>query len=92
MSTTERQVDHLPIIHLNGTSKQSLLEQLEEVYLALSAALDAMRKASPNGRDYYPQPGRMEKALLVHRRRMLGVSSLMVEVERDVHHIHDGGY
>lgn len=44
-----------PTIHLNGTSKDELLNQLEAVVSALEAALAALNAAAPNGRDYYPQ-------------------------------------
>ena len=43
----------IPKIHLNGTSGDQLLEQTCSVMTALNDALDAMRKATPNGRDYY---------------------------------------
>ena len=43
-----------PIIHLNGTSKEDLLQQYLDAGHAIEAALRAMAKASPNGRDYYP--------------------------------------
>ena len=43
-----------PIIHLNGTSKDDLLQQYLDAGHALKAALTAMSMAAPNGRDYYP--------------------------------------
>lgn len=45
----------VPTIHLNGTSKERLLDQLTDAGLALSRALDELSEATPNGRDYYPQ-------------------------------------
>ena len=45
----------LPTVHLNGTSRDVLVEQRTEVGQALNAALDALVGASPHGRDYYPQ-------------------------------------
>ena len=44
-----------PTIHLNGTSKQSLLDQTLDAGRAVQAAIKALENASPNGRDYYPQ-------------------------------------
>jgi hypothetical protein len=44
-----------PTIHLNGTSKQELLDQYLNVLKALKAASDALCEAAPHGRDYYPQ-------------------------------------
>lgn len=42
-----------PIVHLNGTSKGDLTEQLREVADALKVATFMVRRAWPNGRDYY---------------------------------------
>ncbi len=73
----------LPIVHLNGTSKQELLEQRETAYAAVQTALDALRGMSPNGRDYYPVPGRLELALEQHTRRMKTLTDLMKELEQE---------
>jgi len=45
----------LPTIHLNGTSKHELQEQIETACMAVRDAMAAFRCASPNGRDYYLQ-------------------------------------
>jgi hypothetical protein len=45
----------IPTIHLNGTSRDGLLEPLMDAIEALRVAEDAMNAAAPNGRDYYPQ-------------------------------------
>jgi hypothetical protein len=52
----------LPIIRLNGSSKQDLVKSRIDFAQALHAAGDALAAMSPNGRDYYPQPGLMEPA------------------------------
>jgi hypothetical protein len=44
-----------PTVHLNGTSKGSLEEQLRDAYDAVQVAMDKLSDAAPNGRDYYPQ-------------------------------------
>lgn len=74
----------LPIIHMNGTSKESLMNDLETAFFAINNALDAMRQIAPNGRDYYPQPGLMDKAIEQHTRRCLALSSLLSELETEV--------
>lgn len=73
-----------PIIHLNGTSKAMLIEELSRAYDAIQSAFYAMGRAAPNGRDYYPEPGRMEKALEQHTRRMKTLSALMDEIETEI--------
>tara|TARA_R110000868_G_scaffold234477_2_gene488168 strand:+ start:1151 stop:1459 length:309 start_codon:yes stop_codon:yes gene_type:complete len=41
-----------PRVHLNGTAKMELIEQLNEAIDALEKALEAYWRASPHGRDY----------------------------------------
>lgn len=45
----------IPTIHLNGTSKEQLLRELEEILIALEGAKKKMEKQTIHGRDYYPQ-------------------------------------
>ena len=45
----------VPTVHLNGTSREELLRQVQDAGQAVWQALDALAKASPNSRDYYPQ-------------------------------------
>lgn len=44
-----------PTVHMNGTSRESLMKQQLDVINAIDAALEAMRHAMPHGRDYYPK-------------------------------------
>lgn len=43
-----------PLVHMNGTSRDSLLAGYMAAIEALQAALPALRATHPNGRDYYP--------------------------------------
>ena len=45
----------VPSVHLNGTSREELLRQVQDAGQAVWQARDALAKASPNARDYYPQ-------------------------------------
>lgn len=45
----------VPTVHLNGTSREELLRQVQAAGHAVWQARDALAKASPNARDYYPQ-------------------------------------
>lgn len=45
----------VPTVHLNGTDKQSLLDQITDASSALDEAMDNLHNAWPNGRDYYVQ-------------------------------------
>lgn len=72
-----------PIIHLNGTSADRLKEALSEAYLRLGDATEALRQCCPNGRDYYPEPGRMKLAEEQHYRRIKVLRDLQAELERE---------
>ena len=72
----------LPTIHLNGTSKERLIEDLCHASHALDAAYDALRQTAPNGRDYYPQgPDALAKATDEHHRRLGRLDEIKKEVD-----------
>lgn len=76
--------DHLvpPLVNLNGTSAEALLEQSINVSLALHKALEAMGHAAPHGRDYQTaQPGSYERARDAFSRRLLVVATLRQEFD-----------
>jgi hypothetical protein len=71
----------LPTIHMNGTSRDSLSEDLCGAYNALREAYDALKRSAPHGRDYYPQgDGALSVAQGQHRARLLAVQSVMDEL------------
>ena len=45
----------IPTVHLNGTGGESLLKQVTEAGDAVNNAIEKLRAAWPNGRDYYVQ-------------------------------------
>ena len=65
----------LPLIHLNGTSKEALLNGTCAIGHALRAVLEALREHAPNQRDYYPDPPRAQ-----HARREETVKALYREL------------
>ena len=73
-----------PIVHMNGTSRAELELQLQNAYMSLHNAYDAMKRAAPNGRDYYPVPGLMERAVEQHMRRLREVGDVMDEIEAEL--------
>ena len=66
-----------PIIHINGSGKRALLDQLCTAYRAVDAAMTALRLASPNKRDYYPETGRLQLAEAQYRTRMEHLATVM---------------
>jgi hypothetical protein len=77
----------LPLIHLNGTSKKSLLEDIEEAYSALNAALSKLAQTGPNGRDYYPLPG---NAFEVARQEHMARLGKLFEVKKELEELAEG--
>lgn len=79
----------LPTIHLNGTPKDRLIEDLCEASQALDLAYEAMKRTGPNGRDYYPQgPGALESAIDEHSDRLRRLDAVKREVDELIEAIH----
>lgn len=78
----------LPTIHINGTHRNNLLEGLSKVSSTLGDALYAMRRASPNARDYYPQGQEaFAEAASGHASRIERISSVAAEIEAMIEHV-----
>ncbi len=72
----------IPTVHMNGTSRDSLLEGLCEAVHALHEAGRKMAAACPNGRDHYPQgPGAINVALSQHEARLQKIREIVKEYE-----------
>jgi len=72
----------LPLIHLNGTSKDSLVEDLCNASQALNDAYDALKRTAPNGRDYYPLGAiAFEKAIAEHNERLRSLDAIKAEID-----------
>ncbi len=73
-----------PTIHLNGTSKRALLDQLSAAYSELSSASALLRVAMPHDRDYYPQGDGAGHAAREHRSSQIeAVQRVMRELEAE---------
>jgi len=71
----------IPTVHLNGTSKQNMLEELEVAHGAVNTAIDALRQVTVHGRDYYVQG---EHAYLQARHEMDARLAALVAVQDDL--------
>ena len=70
-----------PTIHGNGTSAQDLADGYAAAYSAIGAAIEAVAKTGPNGRDYYPQgPDAIHRATMEHRARQTALSNVAEEL------------
>ena len=71
-----------PTVHLNGTSRQDLLDGYCEAIHALHQAGVKLAAAYPNGRDYYVQGGdAINKAMDQHEARMTKLREVINELE-----------
>lgn len=71
-----------PTVHLNGTSKNELLQGYVEALRALRAAEAAIAKAGPHARDYYVQgDDAFRQAQAQHVHRLLAIDNITGELE-----------
>lgn len=72
----------IPTIHINGTSRERLLEALVNANDALIRAQMAVAETAPNARDYYPQgPDAIRHADREHLARMQKLIDVRQELE-----------
>ena len=74
----------MPTVHLNGTSRDSLVKQRRDIIDALGDVETAIRQAWPHGRDYYTQgPDALPAAQQVWRERWNLVADLQEEIVQE---------
>jgi hypothetical protein len=72
----------IPSVHMNGTSRKDLLQQLEHASRAIGEAMEALREACPHDRDYYVQgPTAGPAAREQHRNRLRKLGAVQAEIE-----------
>jgi hypothetical protein len=83
--------DCLPVIHINGTGKKTLLESYERVEDALLSLADAWDKVEFNPRDYYTAGvGSFELAIEERNRHALMIRHLNRYIAAHILHIQGG--
>jgi len=81
---------NIPTVHLNGTSRESLVQQRLTLIDALRDVEKAIGQAWPHGRDYYPQgPDALSAAQQVWHERANIVSDLRDEIIEESQGIFD---
>lgn len=80
---TQKPVEELakPMINLNGSSAQDLLDQLTDAVLAVSAAYDAVANTAPHGRDYQLNQDDYQIARVQHEARLVALQAINEELE-----------
>lgn len=72
----------IPVIHLNGTSREELVRQCQEATVALRLALARVHDMAPNGRDYYPLGSTaLYFASIEHAERVEKLRNVLTDVE-----------
>ena len=73
----------VPAIHLNGTSKASILEAYEEAHAKIREAMTALTECAPNARDYYTKkdPHAFEQARAEYQARFQKLTDVRDELE-----------
>lgn len=72
----------IPTAHINGTSEEELMRQLQQAVSFLEAGRQALAQTAPHGRDYYVQSdkGALTKATQQHEARMRKVKDVIDEL------------
>lgn len=69
-----------PVVHLNGTSREFLLEQYSEAADALRQAIRTL--PAPHGRDYYPKGDKVWlEANMQHIERLKKLESVLKDIQ-----------
>jgi len=71
----------VPTVHLNGTSRDALVDQLRAAIEAIHAAESKLTAAAPHGRDYYPQGS---DAIRVAQQEHAARLTKLQEIEREL--------
>ncbi len=72
-----------PTVHLNGTSRDELVEALAMAIHSIHESGRALARTCPNGRDYYVQgPSAIGRALDQHEARMGKLREVAAELEQ----------
>ena len=77
-----------PTVHLNGTSRNELLEGYIDACNAVSHAVDIVRKNGPNMRDYYiAGPAHGAAAMTEHEARLEKLEAVLAELREIGEHV-----
>ena len=78
-----------PTVHLNGTSREALLEGYIDCVNAVYHAIEVLQKNAPNARDYeyYFVPGTWAAALVQHEARLEKLESVLAELREIGEHV-----
>lgn len=77
-----------PTIHLNGTSKEELLEKYITAQEAVQTAIDAVMNTYPHARDYYVISSEaVKRSYEEYKERIIKLEQIRSELEAIVTHL-----
>lgn len=79
-----------PIININGTTRESLVEARRNVLTAIDALMEAMNETAPHGRDYVGEPERYTFDRSIYAARFATLDKLRNEIQDEALAIHNG--
>ena len=83
----------LPVLHLNGSGKDRLIDALLEAATVLREAQEKVAVTAPNARDFYPRgPEALRQATTEHEERLRRLRDTADEIEALAIGISDGGW
>jgi hypothetical protein len=81
----------LPQISINGTSRETLVDDLIQILHHIDAATRAMARSMPNGRDYQHHHRSLAAAVTAWMERIETLENLHSEIENYTTAIQNGG-
>ena len=80
-----------PILNLNGTSREALIDARIKAREAVQALMKALGETAPNGRDYIGHPDAYKADLAVYRARFAALDALHNDLGDEALAIQMGG-
>lgn len=78
-----------PVINLNGTSPEALIDARLEARTACLALMSALGGTQPNGRDYIGHPDAYKRDLAIYSARRLAIATILDDLEHEALAIQD---
>jgi len=65
-----------PIVNINGTSREELIEQRIDARRAVTALMETLQHMAPNGRDYIGNQEAFDRDRAIYRERFAALDAL----------------
>lgn len=72
-----------PIVNINGTSKEELIQQRSKAMLAVRQAMEVLSQLRPHGRDYCGDSQRYNADVQVHVLRFRALQDIHNDLEQE---------